>query len=49
MMRGIFFLLLFQGFIVPDELGYLNNLGKYEDKDVVLQLPGYYFYNFIIN
>ncbi len=31
---------LFQGFIVPDELGYLNNLGKYEDKDVVLQLPG---------
>jgi hypothetical protein len=33
-------LFLFQGFIVPDELGYLNNLGKYEDKDVVLQLPG---------
>jgi hypothetical protein len=36
----IFLLLLFQGFIVPDELGYLNNLGKYEDKDVFLQLPG---------
>ena len=28
------------GFVVPDELGYINALGKYEDKDVVLQLPG---------
>jgi hypothetical protein len=39
----IFFLLSFKGFIVPDELGFLNALGKYEEKDVVLQLPGELF------
>jgi hypothetical protein len=29
-----------KGFVVPDELGYINALGKYEDKDVLIQLPG---------
>jgi len=29
-----------KGFIVPDELGYLAPLGKYEEQDVILQLPG---------
>jgi len=29
-----------KGFIVADELGYLNLLGRYEDQDVVIQLPG---------
>jgi len=29
-----------KGFIVPDELGYLAILGKYEKQDVILQLPG---------
>jgi len=29
-----------KGFIVPDELGYLATLGKYENQDVILQLPG---------
>jgi len=29
-----------KGFIVPDELGYLAPLGRYEDQDVILQLPG---------
>ena len=27
-----------KGFIVPDELGYLAPLGKYEEQDVILQL-----------
>ena len=30
-----------RGFIVPDELGYLAPLGVYDNKDVILQLPGY--------
>jgi len=29
-----------RGFIVPDELGYLSAIGIYEEKDVILQLPG---------
>ena len=29
-----------KGFIVPDELGYLAPLGKYEEQDVILQMPG---------
>ena len=29
-----------KGFIVPDELGYLDPIGKYEEQDVILQLPG---------
>ena len=29
-----------QGFVVPDELGYLAPLGSYASQDVVLQLPG---------
>ena len=29
-----------RGFIVPDELGYLAPLGVYDNKDVILQLPG---------
>ena len=29
-----------KGFIVPDELGYLDPRGKSEEQDVILQLPG---------
>jgi len=29
-----------KGFIIPDELGYLASLGRYEAQDVILQLPG---------
>jgi len=29
-----------KGFIIPDELGYLTRIGRYEAQDVLLQLPG---------
>ena len=29
-----------KGFIVPDKLGYPDPIGKYEEQDVILQLPG---------
>ena len=29
-----------KGFIVPDELGYLDPIGIYRNQDVILQLPG---------
>lgn len=29
-----------KGFIIPDELGYLSPIRRYENEDVILQLPG---------